>query len=280
MPSLSPPDIDKTEVETVESIHKPPPTTCGKDKAAELLASSERIVVIAAENERVLRRFDLIILPILLSVYCPQSLNKTALSYASVFGLIEDADLDPNSDQYSWLGSIVYIARLVMQPLVAFFLVKFPIGKLVVIMLVEAKETAEYSLVGHGLTSFYPGISPPVYSSSGQNTRGDTKSKIGPHLFEPSENSHYYRGLRSNLALFVAIVVLIVLAVVYIIILNRKHSMTRESMEKVPNVVYLSMERSRSRDAEGVEDVQTSGVGDKAFNDVTDIKNEDFVYVY
>ena len=127
-------DISKTEIETVESIHKPYRTTHGKDKAAELLASNERIVVAAAENKRVLRKIDLVILPILLACYFLQSLDKTTLSYASVFGLIEDANLNPNSDQYSWLGSIVYIAQLVMQPLVAFFLVKFPIGKFVGIM--------------------------------------------------------------------------------------------------------------------------------------------------
>jgi hypothetical protein len=150
LPPSSPPDISKAEVETIESIHKPPTTAHGKDKAAELLASNERIVVTEAENKRVLKKIDLIILPILLSVYFLQSLDKvgffrchsltssnmlqTTLSYASVFGLIEDANLDPNSDQYSWLGSIVYIAQLVMQPLVAFFLVKFPIGKFVGIM--------------------------------------------------------------------------------------------------------------------------------------------------
>lgn len=144
-------DVHKNEVETVESIHKPTPTTRGKDKAAELLASNERIVVTKEENKQVLRKIDLIILPILLSVYLLQSLgrlplrvhvastdmkslDKTTLSYASVFGLIQDANLDPNSDQYSWLGSIVYIAQLVMQPLVAYFLVKFPIGKFVGVM--------------------------------------------------------------------------------------------------------------------------------------------------
>lgn len=70
----------------------------------------------------------------LLSTLTSDYLDKTTLSYASVFGLIEDAKLDPNSDQYSWLGSIVYIAQLVMQPLVAYFLVRFPIGKFVGIM--------------------------------------------------------------------------------------------------------------------------------------------------
>jgi MFS family permease len=30
---------------------------------------------------------------------------------------------------YSWLGSIVYIAQLVAQPVIAYFLVKLPTGK-------------------------------------------------------------------------------------------------------------------------------------------------------
>jgi len=129
-------DITKADIELSESIHKPKLTTRGRDKAAELLAANERIVVSAEENKRVLRKIDLVILPILLSVYFLQSLDKTTLSYASVFGLIEDANLDPNSQQYSWLGSIVYIAQLVMQPLVAFFLVKFPTGKFIGVMVV------------------------------------------------------------------------------------------------------------------------------------------------
>ncbi|KAF2996016.1 hypothetical protein E8E13_001866 [Curvularia kusanoi] len=533
---LSSADIRKNEVETVESIHKPTLDTRGKDKAAELLASNERIIVTAEENRRVLRKIDLIILPILLSVYFLQSLDKTTLSYASVFGLIEDAKLNPNSDQYSWLGSIVYIAQLVMQPLVAYFLVKFPIGKFVGIMVLtwgailcgmagatnfkglmatrfllgafeaavapafiavvqmwykrseqtnrnaawysmlgivnilgsllsyglgkidsdrlhsyqiiflfcgllsvvvstvvyifmpdspmEAKFLNDHEklvaverlrmnqmgvasrvwkwehvrealmdvktwlwfsmltavsipsggittfgpliiksfgfnkfqtilfnmpfgvvqivatlggawlatkykkkgpvlvglcippiigiiilmvvgrekkhravlLVGYYLTSFYPGISPLIYSWSGQNTGGDTKRKvttsllfvgasagniIGPHLFKPSEKPYYHRGLRANLALFCAIVVLVLLAMAWIKVLNRKHAATREAMGKSANIVDLSMEAGRdSDDMEATENVQAEGVGDKAFDDVTDLKNEDFIYVY
>ncbi|RYN65390.1 hypothetical protein AA0118_g3507 [Alternaria tenuissima] len=132
-------DIDKNHVEnveTTESIHKPssPANGKGKDKAAALLASNERIVVTSAENKRVLKKIDLVILPILLSVYFLQSLDKTTLSYASVFGLIEDANLDPNSQQYSWLGSIVYIAQLVAQPVVAVLLVKLRMGKFMGVM--------------------------------------------------------------------------------------------------------------------------------------------------
>ncbi len=126
----------KLDVETTESIHKPtnPAGGKGRDKAAALLASNERIVVTSAENKQVLRKIDLVILPILLSVYFLQSLDKTTLSYASIFGLIEDANLDPNSQQYSWLGSIVYIAQLVAQPLVAVLLVKLRMGKFMGVM--------------------------------------------------------------------------------------------------------------------------------------------------
>lgn len=48
-------------------------------------------------------------------------------SYTSIFGLTDDAHLV--GDQYSWLGSILYLAQLVMQPTAAFLLVKFPNGK-------------------------------------------------------------------------------------------------------------------------------------------------------
>lgn len=50
-------------------------------------------------------------------------------SYTSIFGLTDDAHLV--GDQYSWLGSILYLAQLIMQPVAAFLLVKFPNGKVI-----------------------------------------------------------------------------------------------------------------------------------------------------
>ncbi|KAF2015166.1 MFS general substrate transporter [Aaosphaeria arxii CBS 175.79] len=527
------PEINKNTVETAESVHKPTVNVKGKDKAAELLNSNERITVTPEENKRVLRKIDLVILPILLSVYFLQSLDKTTLSYASVFGLIEDANLDPDSDQYSWLGSIVYIAQLVMQPIVAVLLVKIPMGKFVGVMvftwgvilcgmagtrnfaglmatrfLLGAAESAvapafiavvqmwykrgeqtnrnaswyamlgivnilgsllSYGLghiksnalhsyqiiflfcglltvvtatavfifmpdspmearflndheklvaverlrmnqmgvasrvwkwdhvletfldlktwlwffmltavsipsggittfgpliiqsfgfskfqtilfnmpfgavqifatlggawlatrikmkspvlillcippiigiiilmvvgrekhnrgvllVGYYLTSFYPGISPLIYSWSGQNTGGDTKRKvttsflfvgasagniIGPLLFKPSEKPKYSRGLRANLGLFIAIVVLVVVGMIYVKFLNRKHAAARERLGKSAHVVDTSMQNKAS-DSEDAANAEASGVGDKAFDDVTDLKNEDFIYL-
>lgn len=61
-----------------------------RDKAGQLLKEAGHAVVVTpADNKRILRKIDLAILPILLSVYCLQSLDKTSLAYASVFGLIE-----------------------------------------------------------------------------------------------------------------------------------------------------------------------------------------------
>lgn len=127
-------DIGKNEIHHHDDIQKPAISAKGKDKAAELMSSNPRITVTEADNALVLRKIDVLILPILLSVYFLQSLDKTTLSYASVFGLIQDANLDPDSDQYSWLGSIVYFAQLVMQPIVAVLLVKIRMGKFIGVM--------------------------------------------------------------------------------------------------------------------------------------------------
>lgn len=99
-----------------------------KDMAAQFLKQADHQVIVTPEdNARVLRRIDWRILPLILFVYCLQSLDKTTLSYASVFGLIEDTNLV--GDEFSWLGSVVYVSQLVFQPVIAWSLVKFPIGK-------------------------------------------------------------------------------------------------------------------------------------------------------
>ncbi|KAF2702979.1 allantoate permease-like protein [Pleomassaria siparia CBS 279.74] len=529
-------DIGKNEIDTVENVLKPGVEKRGRDKAAELLSANQRIIVTPEDNKRILRKIDLTILPILLAVYSLQSLDKTTLSYASVFGLIKDANLDPKSDQFSWLGSIVYIAQLIMQPLVAVLLVKLPIGKFIgvmvfiwgailccmtaatnwnglmatrfllgafeaavapafiavvqmwyrrseqtnrnaawyamlgvvnilgslltyglghivsdklhsyqiifmfcglltvvvavpvyifmpdsameakflnpdeklmaierlrmnqmgvasrvwkwehvkealldpktwlwfsmltavsipsggistfgpliiqafgfgkfqtilfnmpfglvqmiatlggaalatkfkkkspiliilcippivgiIILMVVGREKSHRAvlLVGYYMTSFYPGISPLIYSWSGQNTGGDTKRKVttailfvgasagnilGPHLFTPAEAPLYSRGLRANLALFVTIIVLVVLAVLWITILNRKHVTMRTQIGKAAKVLDLSMETNQQmKDADETANAELGGVGDKAFDDETDLKNEDFIYLY
>ncbi|KAL2413691.1 putative transporter [Exophiala dermatitidis] len=102
------------------------------DKANEILkneSSGQRIVLTPENNARVLRKIDLYILPVILGIYLLQALDKATLSYASVFGLVEDVHLVGH--QYSWLGAVVYLAQLVAQPFIAYLLVKLPLGKFV-----------------------------------------------------------------------------------------------------------------------------------------------------
>lgn len=103
-----------------------------RDAAAMMLikmgrSPDEHISLSPAENDRILRRIDLALLPLMLAVYFLQALDKATLSYASIFGLIDDTGLE--GDQFSWLGSIVFLAQLVMQPPLALALVKLPVGK-------------------------------------------------------------------------------------------------------------------------------------------------------
>lgn len=112
-----------------------------KDKAALFLENVEDTTFTYEEERAVLRRIDYRILPLLLWAYFFQQLDKSTLSYVSIFGIIDDANL--TGRQYSWLSSILYFAQLVTQPLTAFLLVKLPTGKLLagVIFLWGASQT-------------------------------------------------------------------------------------------------------------------------------------------
>lgn len=124
---------DAAHLEGAQDVEVSKMAIKGHDKAALFLQQAGHEVIVTAEDDkRVLRKIDLRLLPIILFVYCLQSLDKTTLSYASVFGLIKDTNLV--GTQFSWLGSVVYVAQLVFQPVVAYSLVKFPLGKFISIM--------------------------------------------------------------------------------------------------------------------------------------------------
>lgn len=95
----------------------------------DLLAHDTNVYFDVEEEKHVLRKIDWRVLPFMLGAYFLQQLDKSSLSYTSVFNIQADANL--HGKQYSWLGSILYFAQLVMQPLGALLLVKLPTGKLI-----------------------------------------------------------------------------------------------------------------------------------------------------
>ncbi|KIK62936.1 hypothetical protein GYMLUDRAFT_197181 [Collybiopsis luxurians FD-317 M1] len=98
------------------------------DAALEYLGTSAVRYEITEEQERkVLRKIDRWLLPIILLVYFLQQLDKSSLSYTSVFGIVDETGLV--GSQYSWLSSIVYIAQLVWQPVSSYMLLRLPVAK-------------------------------------------------------------------------------------------------------------------------------------------------------
>ena len=74
------------------------------DRANKILTEAGgRIPLTPENNKRVLRKINLFILPVVLGIYFLQALDKATLAYASVFGLVDEANLVGH--QYSWLGS-------------------------------------------------------------------------------------------------------------------------------------------------------------------------------
>lgn len=120
-----------THVEQTSSHPAATTVPSNVDTAAKFLANAHvEDASFSYEEERaVLKRIDYRVLPLLLGAYFFQQLDKSSLSYVSIFGIQKDAHLVGR--QYSWLGSILYLAQLVMQPLAAFILVKLPTGKVI-----------------------------------------------------------------------------------------------------------------------------------------------------
>lgn len=56
-----------------------------------------------------------------------QSIDKTTLGYAAVFGLKDDAHL--HGSQYSWLGALFYLGYLAWEYPTGVLLQKLPIAK-------------------------------------------------------------------------------------------------------------------------------------------------------
>lgn len=78
------------------------------DYIQELLADKEL-------NKRLVRKIDLILLPLLAGTYVLQYIDKSALAYSAVFDILTDTNT--SLYQYSWLGSIFYFAYLFGKPL-------------------------------------------------------------------------------------------------------------------------------------------------------------------
>lgn len=100
-------------------------------------------------------------------------------------------------------------------------------------------------------------------------------------MYTTAEKPRYLRGLISNLALFIVIIVLVVLTTLYLAFLNKRHANRRVALGKAADVVDQSMEDNKAwaKSDAGAGPGRRQSL-DKAFDDETDLRNEDFIYVY
>ncbi|OOQ90919.1 putative pantothenate transporter [Penicillium brasilianum] len=81
------------------------------------------------EEKAVLRKIDRVILPFMCFVFFLQYLDKQSLSYAGVFGLIQD--LNMTNPEYSWSSSIFYVGQLVSEYPFIYLMSRLPLTKFV-----------------------------------------------------------------------------------------------------------------------------------------------------
>ncbi|KIL65723.1 hypothetical protein M378DRAFT_186352 [Amanita muscaria Koide BX008] len=123
---------------------------CPADNSDETLKVSDGrpSSITEEENQRVLNKIDMHLMPLMFMIYFLQYMDKQTLAFSSVFGIQHDTHL--RGEQYSWLGSILYIAEILCQPLSAYLLVRLRLSFYVPFMLgiFEASIQASFVLIG------------------------------------------------------------------------------------------------------------------------------------
>lgn len=146
---------------------------------------------------------------------------------------------------------------------------------------------------------------PCIVSWIVSNTAGTTKKSIlmslynagasagniiGPLLFTKTDAPAYHPGLRSCLGVFVALIGVVGLQVANLLWLNRLQEQKRVAVGKPRKLKDHSMEAKyvdfgvgNEGEVESEGGMQAGGgerLGEKAFLDMTDRKNDEFIYVY
>jgi hypothetical protein len=158
-------------------------------------------------------------------------------------------------------------------------------------------------LAGYYLLAFLFGGNPLIVTWIVGNTAGTTKKSVitslynaassagnivGPLLFTKKDAPAYHPGIQACLGIFVALVVVVLLQWANLTVLNRLQEKRRVRNGKKAKVVDQSMQEryhdidDSNEDGDDPEQVGTgeTRMGDKAFLDLTDRENDEFVYIY
>ncbi|ADV24814.1 hypothetical protein I305_02127 [Cryptococcus gattii E566] len=148
------------------------------------------------------------------------------------------------------------------------------------------------ALVGYYLLAFLFGANPIIVSWIVANTGGQTKKAllmsvynagssagniIGPLLFQDKDKPHYLPGIKATLGIFCALMACVGITAAILFVLNKQRQRQRVAVGKPQYIKDTSM--SNKYEAYGSDDAD-GRLGQNALLDLTDFKNDEFVYVY
>ncbi|KAJ9095953.1 hypothetical protein QFC21_005315 [Naganishia friedmannii] len=112
---ISPSPSVKSRTDTFRSISKIDCLADGAVPVEEIAEGegTESTSYTEKEDRTVAKKIDRVLLPLLMSAYCLQYIDKSAMSYAAVFSFQKDNHL--SAKQYQWLGSCYYLGYLFFE---------------------------------------------------------------------------------------------------------------------------------------------------------------------
>jgi hypothetical protein len=98
----------------VDELEKPGHANYDKvDKEVAQYAGEGAIEISPEEDTRLRRMIDRRVLVVMITVYLLQALDKGTMTFASIMGILTDANLQ--GAEYSWLTTCIYITILIVE---------------------------------------------------------------------------------------------------------------------------------------------------------------------
>lgn len=157
------------------------------------------------------------------------------------------------------------------------------------------REDSAPLLAAYYLLAFVFGGNPLIVSWAISNIAGTTKKSVimslynagssagnivGPLLFNAKDAPYYKPGLTKVMGTTVALMAVVALQVLNLWILNRMQEKKREANGKPRKIKDLSMQHTYENNQHHEEEQGGQVLGEDAFMDKTDRKNDEFVYIY
>ncbi|KAL0579642.1 hypothetical protein V5O48_002338 [Marasmius crinis-equi] len=236
---------------------------------------------------------------------CPPSYPRTLFTYAHPEGfgfnqfhtILFNIPFAFMQVLVTLLGALIATKMKLKWPVILGLSLPPVAGAVALLKLGREREHRGALLGCYYVLSFFTGLQPMLYSWASQNTAGHTKKLcttglvfvaqcagniVGPLLYRTEDKPYYHPGLIADLICWIAVAVLTIITAAYLAYLNKRHEATRVRMGKAGKVVDRSLEAYKAREVgekEGREGEEVNPRNDQAFDDLTDLRNEDFIYV-